>query len=103
MGDSRNIQKENPGCSNVSQLEMHLNEKLKMETSIMDMPTEVLEIIFKDLFENTSSVEDIINLCKTCKRWKNIVEAMFKDKGIYFLSFYLVLIQSFYYFIRNIN
>ena len=99
MDNSRNIQKEDPGCSNVSQLEMHLNEKLKMETSIMDMPTEVLVIIFKDLFENTSSVEDIINLCKTCKRWKNIVEAMFKNKGICFLSFYLVLIQSFYYFI----
>ena len=85
MDNSRSIQKEDPSCSNVSQLEMHLNEKLKMETNIMDMPTEVLEIIFKDIFENTSSVKDIINLCKTCKRWKNIVEAraMFKDKGRY--------------------
>ena len=53
----------------------------------MDMPSEVLEIIFKYI-----SVEDIINCSKTCITWKNLIEFIFKDKGN------LLLINLFYYF-----
>ena len=40
-------------------------------------PTELLEIAFKQL----SSIQDIIKCSKTCLRWYQIIEKLFKDKS----------------------
>ena len=53
---------------------------------VLNFPPEILEIIFKNL----SSVTDIANCNNVCVKWKNVIEAMFKDKGneiVFFLEF----------------
>ena len=45
------------------------------------LPTEILEVIFMEL--STSSLIDIVNCSRTCMRWKNIIEKMFKKDGKY--------------------
>ena len=52
---------------------------MNISLNILELPPEILEIIFQKL----SSINDIISCYKTCKRWKNQVETMFKDKRKY--------------------
>ena len=58
----------------------------------LHFPPEILEMIFKNL----STVTDIVNCSNVCVHWKNVIEAMFKDKG----NKYLVIFQSFCFFRR---
>ena len=44
---------------------------------IQKLPVEILEIIFHAL----SSIIDIQHCYETCKKWKQIIENMFADKG----------------------
>ena len=44
---------------------------------IEKLPVEILEIIFLQL----SSLIDIQHCYKTCKKWEQIIENMFADKG----------------------
>ena len=41
------------------------------------LPVEILVIIFKEF----KSLKDIGHCYNTCTRWKDIITAMFKDKG----------------------
>ena len=52
-------------------------DELLPTTNIGNMPPEVLEIIFKNL----NATKDIISCNKVCTQWKNVFEAMFKNKG----------------------
>ena len=45
--------------------------------NIMDLPPEILEMIFKNLH----SIKDMASCNNTCTLWKNVIEPMFKDKG----------------------
>ena len=44
------------------------------------LPTEILEIVFKLLSWKT--IEDFRQGSTMCRRWKNIIEKMLKNKGI---------------------
>ena len=44
---------------------------------IEKLPVEILEIIFHQLL----SLIDIQHCYKTCKKWEQIIENMFADKG----------------------
>ena len=51
-------------------------EILEMTSSINDLPTEILFLIFKEL-----RLKDISNCSNTCLRWLYCIEALFKNKG----------------------
>ena len=50
-------------------------------TSNLVLPPEVLVIVFKNL----CTLNDIISCKKVCTNWKNVIVAMFKDKGKFLL------------------
>ena len=50
-------------------------------TSIMILPPEVLEIVFKNL----CTINDIISCKKVCTIWKSVIGVMFKNKGKFLL------------------
>ena len=47
-----------------------------MAFSIEDLPPEVLDLIFKEL-----NLKDIGSCSLTCTKWKDLIAALFKDKG----------------------
>ena len=52
-----------------------------MAFSIEDLPPEVLDLIFKEL-----NLKDIGSCSLTCTKWKDLIAALFKDKGNFFLK-----------------
>ena len=52
-----------------------------MAFSIEDLPPEVLDLIFKEL-----NLKDIGSCSLTCTKWKDLIAALFKDKGKFFLK-----------------
>ena len=53
-------------------------------TNILALPPEVLVMVFEKL----NATSDILSCKNTCSIWKNVIESMFKDKGVFnYLSF----------------
>ena len=76
-----NIRSELYALKDVSLRELaKVADNLLPTTNIMDLPREILEMIFKNAF---SSTKDIVSCINTCVKWKNQIEAMYKDKGIF--------------------
>ena len=50
---------------------------MNLSKNIFDLPPEIMGMIFRRL----PSTKDLINCNKTCIKWKNIIQAIFKDKG----------------------
>ena len=61
---------------------------------IEKLPVEILEIIFHAL----SSLIDIQHCYETCKKWKQIIENMFADKGG---KFYQLMLNYYIFFVQN--
>ena len=53
------------------------DKEMARRRNIMDLPPEILEMIFKNLH----SIKDMASCNNTCTLWKNVIEPMFKDKG----------------------
>ena len=53
------------------------DKNMATRASIMDLPPETLEMIFKNLH----SIKDLASCNNTCTTWKNVIEPMFKNKG----------------------
>ena len=49
----------------------------KNNINMENLPVEILVMIFKEF----KSLKDIGHCYNTCTRWKDIITAMFKDKG----------------------
>ena len=62
-------------------------EKLLPSTNIMNLPPEILGIIFNNLY----TTKDIINCKKVCIFWKNVVEANFKGKYLLISAYHEIV------------
>ena len=67
------------------------------------LPVEILVTIFKEF----KSLKDIGHCYNTCIRWKDIITAMFKDKGELFSSsqsssLVLELLSTYFFILQNL-
>ena len=47
--------------------------------NILDLPFEVLVMIFEKL----NQMSDMLSCKNTCTNWRDVIEFMFKDKGVF--------------------